>query len=80
MLNSLWTAMNWAWKILGLAGGWMLFWYIIRHGKDTFRELFETISMWIEALCYKLKRGAYQKMAKERTKYSWDNDKEDYNW
>lgn len=65
MWNMLWTMVNWAWKVLGLAGAWMLFKYIVRDGKDTLEDLFETMTMGLRALCLKVKRKLWEVIKKE---------------
>lgn len=65
MWNMLWTMVNWSWKVLGLAGAWMLFKYIIRDGKDTIADILETLSMGLQAICLKAKRKLWEVIKKE---------------
>ena len=65
MWNMLWTMVNWSWKVLGLAGAWMLFKYIVRDGKDTIADILETLSMGLQAICLKAKRKLWEVIKKE---------------
>lgn len=64
MMQLMWGAINMAWKVLGLAGACMLFKYLLRDGKDTLRDLFETGSMALQALMVTIKRWLWTKIKK----------------
>lgn len=76
MMQMIWSAINMAWKVLGLVGAWMLFKYLLRDGKDTLRDLFETGSMALQALMVTIKRKLWNRIKKEaRETEEEDNEK-----
>lgn len=54
-----------AWKILAVCCGFMLFRYVIRDGKDTFRDLLTTTGLGIQAGCLFLRRKLAAKIKGE---------------
>ena len=42
-----------AWKILGLVLGWMVLKFILKNGKDTIRDILETLHLGMQALSIK---------------------------
>ena len=42
-----------AWKILGIVMGWMILKFILRNGRETIRDLMETIHLGLQALSIK---------------------------
>ena len=76
MMQMIWSAINMAWKVLGLVGAWMLFKYLLRDGKDTLRDLFETGSMALQAGLMTIKRKLWNRIKKEaRGTEEEDNEK-----
>lgn len=56
MLNALGFALNMAWKILAIVGGWMLFKYVLKNGSGTMRDILDTISVAFKALGHAIRK------------------------
>lgn len=55
-----------AWKILGLVIGWMLLKFVLTNGKETIRDLMETIHLGLQALGIKARLLLRQYLQKEK--------------
>lgn len=74
MMQMIWSAINMAWKVLGLVGAWMLFKYLLRDGKETIQDLFETASMALQAGLMTIKRKLWNRIKKEARGTEEDKD------
>lgn len=74
MLDIMLFMLNVAWKLLGIACGWMLFRYLLRNGKGTFKELLETCGSAIKTGCYFIRKKLAEKLIREKETLDAEED------
>ena len=67
-------ALNLAWKILVLCMGWMLFRYVLKNGRGTFKELLDTISIGLRTTGHWIRKKCLNYLRKEESEASMDGD------
>ena len=66
MLDIMLWMLNVAWKILGIACGWILIRYLLKNGKGTFREMLDTLGSAIKTGCYFIRKKLAEMLTKEK--------------
>ena len=65
MLEFLVFMLNIAWKALGVICGWLLLKYILRNGTGTIKEILDTISLGVKAMCCAIRKKLADHLRKE---------------
>lgn len=64
-MEFIFSMIGFALKLLGIAAGFAVFFYILRNGRAAFKDLLETIGIGIQTLCIVAKRKLVDKLKKE---------------
>ena len=56
-----------AWKLLAIYMGFVLFRFILKEGRGTFKDLLRTINLWIQGISLKIRRNTAEYLKEEVT-------------
>lgn len=66
-MNTIMWMLDVAWKLLAIYMGFVLFRFILKEGRGTFKDLLRTLNMSIQAISLKIRRGTARYLATEET-------------